>query len=387
MEKRVLLASHYVDGLRTAWEYWGFRVYESEKDLRSLDKEQTAASILEWKNKYNISVCFSINFYPNLAEGCHEMGIQYINLGQDCPQPALLHKSARYSSNYTFVFDYKEYKRLLGRGLNVYYLPLFTDCDSFDQCIWKDAGGSRDKWETDVAFVGNLYNDRDHGLYDEIAYLPPYLRGYLEALMTAQRKMWGVDLISESISEYAMALLIKYVKWDLGDRYEEGVYEVLTENMIGQKIAQLERKEACSYLAQNFNFRLYTGSDTSFDPLISNYGYVGYVTQMPLVFHYSKINIHIQSRSIPSGMSLRILDVLACEGFLLTNYQPEIGEYFTDGEELVIYYDFEDMYEKIRYYLVHEEERKRIAHAGYLKVKEEFNYMKGIGKILQIWGR
>ena len=162
-------------------------------------------------------------------------------------------------------------------------------------------------------------------------------------------------------------------------------YMVLVENMIGQKMAQMERKEVCTYLADHYDFRLYTRSDTSFNPNINNCGSVDYMTKMPLVFRYSKINIHIQSRSIPSGMSLRILDVLACEGFLLTNYQPEIDEYFTDGEELVIYYDFQDMYEKIEYYLEHEEERKRIAHAGYQKVKEEFSYVSGVKKILNIW--
>lgn len=386
MEKRILFASHYVDGLKRAWGYWGFQVYESEKNLEDSNKEQTVDYILDYKSRYDISVCFSINFYPDLAEACHELEIDYINWSWDCPQASLWHKAARYDGNYIFVFDYKQYERLSGRGLNAYYLPLSSDIDTFEQYIRKDGGASRTKWQTDVSFIGNFYNDAKHRLYDEIIYLPPYLRGYLEALMTAQRKMWGVDLISQSISEQVMDLLKRYVKWDLGGRYEEGVFEVLMENMIGQKITQTERMEACGYLARKFDFRLYTGSDTSFDPFISNYGYADYLTQMPLIFHYSRINIHIQSRSIPSGISLRILDVLACEGFLLTNYQPEIGEYFTDGEELVVYYDFEDMYDKIRYYLSHEEERKEIAHAGYLKVKEEFNYIKGVEKILQVWG-
>ena len=104
---------------------------------------------------------------------------------------------------------------------------------------------------------------------------------------------------------------------------------------------------------------------------------------MPLVFHYSKININITLRSITSGIPLLVMDILACEGFLLTNYQSEIAEYFEDGRELVIYENFEDMYEKIAYYLQHEDERKQIAHAGYEKVKEQFNYTRGIDKIVQ----
>ena len=130
----------------------------------------------------------------------------------------------------------------------------------------------------------------------------------------------------------------------------------------------------CSYLAKNFNFSLYSDCNTSFDPAIINKGHADYVSEMPLIFHYSKINIHVTIRSIPSGIALRVMDVLASEGFLLTNYQPEIAEYFEDGKELVMYSDFRDMYDKIAYYLEHEEERKAIAHAGYLKVRECFSY-------------
>ncbi len=386
MDDRILFASNYVDGLREAWEHWGYRVYEAKNDLEGLSLDELLVQIKNWKDETGISACFSINFHPNLAEACHEQKIDYINWGWDCPQAALWHKAAKYNTNYTFVFDYKQYTRLLGRGLdNVYYLTISPDIDTFDRCISQDAGSSEERWSADVAFVGNLYNDADHRLYDEIVYLPPYLKGYLEALMTVQSKMWGIDLISEAISEHVMGLMKQYVGWDLNNKYDDGVYEVLVENMIGQKMAQMERKEVCTYLADHYDFRLYTRSDTSFNPNINNCGSVDYMTKMPLVFRYSKINIHIQSRSIPSGMSLRILDVLACEGFLLTNYQPEIEEYFTDGEELVIYYDFQDMYEKIEYYLEHEEERKRIAHAGYQKVKEEFSYVSGVKKILNIW--
>ena len=81
---------------------------------------------------------------------------------------------------------------------------------------------------------------------------------------------------------------------------------------------------------------------------------------------------------------MRVMDILACGGFCLTNYQTEIAEYFEDGRDLVIYSDFQDMYKKIDYYLKNESERIRIAKNGNKKIKELFDINEGIGKILQM---
>jgi len=385
--KRILYDCHYVDGVTRAWKSYGFEVTEPDRKLDKLPKDILENELRNYKSKENVEYMFSFDFNPVLAEVCYELKLIYISWVLDCPHVSLWSKAAAYDTNRIFVFDLVQYKELLKRGLvNVWYQPICADIDSFDETISHDAGASRLTYGSDVAFVGNLYSDINHSLYDRISYLPPYTKGYLEALMKAQRKMWGVDLLGEAISGRVWKELKENVKWDLGERYESSAYEMMMTNIIGQKITQMERMEACSYLAEHFDFALYTGSDTSFDANIRNMGHADYLKEMPLIFNYSKINLHITLRSITSGMSLRVLDVLACGGFLLTNYQPEIAEYFIDGEDLVMYYSFEDMYEKIQYYLEHEDERAAIARAGYLKVKENFSYRNGIGYIVENLG-
>ena len=83
--------------------------------------------------------------------------------------------------------------------------------------------------------------------------------------------------------------------------------------------------------------------------------------------------MNITSKTIESGIPQRIFDILACEGFCITNYQSEIAEYFEEDNELVIYYDMQDLINKVEYYLANEEERKRIAENGYKKVNEAFS--------------
>ena len=371
--------------MQTAWMSYGFVCYEAMPGFTKFFFDEMKEILEEYKEKYGVQYVFSYNYIPDLAEACYEKGIYYISWTIDAPHVALWSKTTSYPTNRIFCFDAAQYQELADRGENnIWHLPLAADINYFTKTVQEDGEASKEKYASDAAFVGNLYTDTKHSLYDRIQYMPPYLSGYLEAIMYAQRQLWGIDLLKESISPKVWKLLENYVKCEWGEDYYAESYKQSIVTMLGQKLAQEERKEVCSYLARNFDFALYTGSDTSFDKAIQNRGYANYLTQMPLIFHYAKININVTSRTIPSGIPQRVLDVLACEGFLLTNYQPEIAQYFEDGKELVIYTDFRDMYQKISYYLVHDDERRVIAHRGYQKVKELFSYRRGVGKIVQV---
>ena len=55
---------------------------------------------------------------------------------------------------------------------------------------------------------------------------------------------------------------------------------------------------------------------------------------------------------------------------------------FVDGEDYVSYSDREDMLNKIKYYLEHEDERKMIAENGCRKVREEHTYTQRLSEII-----
>lgn len=74
----------------------------------------------------------------------------------------------------------------------------------------------------------------------------------------------------------------------------------------------------------------------------SSKGTVSYTAEMPDVFYRSKINLNLTLRSITSGIPLRA-DILGCGGFLLSNYQPELCEYFTPDVDFVYFNDMDDL--------------------------------------------
>lgn len=113
-------------------------------------------------------------------------------------------------------------------------------------------------------------------------------------------------------------------------------------------------------------------------------GYADYINQMPEIFYTSKVNLNITLRSILSGIPLRVIDVLGSHGFLLTNYQQELSEYFINGEDLVWFEDKEDLMDKTNFYLTHDKERQRIAENGNHKVQQNFTYTELLPKIFSI---
>ena len=57
-------------------------------------------------------------------------------------------------------------------------------------------------------------------------------------------------------------------------------------------------------------------------------------------------------------------------GFLISNYQEELAEYFVRDEDMVIYEGIEDAIEKISFYLEHDDIREKIARSGRTKTLE-----------------
>ncbi len=104
---------------------------------------------------------------------------------------------------------------------------------------------------------------------------------------------------------------------------------------------------------------------------------------MPKVFLFSKINLNFTSKPIRSGLPLRIWDILGAGGFLLTNFQSEIPEYFEVGKDLEAFASEEELVEKIRYYLAHDEEREEIARNGYQKAKEQYSLETRVRQMLE----
>ena len=313
---------------------------------------------------------FTMNFFPAIARACQEKGVLYLSWIWDCPHLTLYSKTAGYSCNRIFSFDLIQTQELLKRRVQAKYLPLAVNTDRLSTLI----GASQQREEEyQVSFVGSLKQEEgEEGILGRIRDMPEDLRGYIDGIVEAQLLIYGYDLIGECLSREKLLQLVRLAPITDPEDYETdkpGVYA----DWIRKKCTILERKRLLTEVASRFSLALASPQD----PGISGVQYLGlvdYATKMPLVFARSRINLNLTMRTIRHGIPLRVLDVLGAGGFLITNYQPDFDNYFTNGKELVWFESKEQLLELIDYYLRNEEERDRIAKEGQRRAAQIFNY-------------
>ena len=82
--------------------------------------------------------------------------------------------------------------------------------------------------------------------------------------------------------------------------------------------------------------------------------------------------------------SPRIFEAMACGAFVISDYQKDVFALFKDGQHLVGYKTTDELIEKIKYYLSHSKERKKIAENGRQEVLNNHKYIDRIKKLLSI---
>lgn len=396
----------------------GFALLGHEVDTIELEMTEKSVAgekiVAAFQNKFQSSSydgVVTVNYYPVISEICRIYRIPYLAWTVDCPVLELLSDTVKNPTNRLFCFDYRQYLEVSKYNPRcVFYLPLATNTGRWDRVIsqqkedseaGKSDNGSTSQvqhslllernpaddisdteegnnlWQSDISFVGSLYTEKCP--YDRLTNPPAYLKGYLEAVMNAQKHLYGAFLLEEALTEDVVHEFVNHVPdfYSAPERSRQDNRWIMATRYLGMKVTSMERLEIMEFLGNRFSVDLYTGSNTTGLP-VKNKGLVKTLTEMPLVFHNSRINLNLTCKSICSGVPQRIWDIMGAGGFVLTNYQPELEQYFKIGEEMEVFGSLEELEEKCHYYLEHEDKRKRIAERGYQLVKKKHNYVNRI---------
>lgn len=369
------------------FETLGFKVSQITTEItnKNLTWSESIKIVSKFLLNHPQDFVFSINFFPQLSEVCNIFHIRYVTWIVDSPVMELYTAPIKNSWNRVFIFDREQYNDIAPFNPTcVFHFPLAVNITQKQSVISNAASTMRNKFKSQVSFVGSLYTEKCP--FDKLKNASAYLMGYLDGIMTAQLKIYGSYLIDDVLPDSIVTEFKKCMP---------GFYQPLIENYltdrdivsqlyIGNKLSALERTQLFDILSKHFSVDLYTGSDTSNLPLINNRGFAKTLTEMPIIFHESKINLNITSKAIRSGVPLRVFDIFACEGFLLSNYQTELCELFEIGSDFDYYSSYEELLEKTAFYLKHEKLRKEMAHNAFEKVSQNYNYPLRLCQLMEL---
>ena len=420
---------------------FGFELVVYDKPCKHYTRDlELASDMIPYIHAQNVEAVISFNYFPMLSMICNTCQIPYYAWVYDCPHFTLYAKQIMLPCNHIGIFDREMVRRLQEtyHVPTVFHAPLAVDAEYFDRVIRAAGVKALAQYACDVSFVGSLYTD-EHNYYDvlgvaecgSVAESNSKAAGgsaeisgsmaaadsvtengnatsaSLDQALTRQCFDYQQDYLREALSlqENDTSVIMNKMKEHglmLGEDYFANPEDILIAAVLEKKVTVEERRILLEQIARmgisdfaqtdsdgrlrDFCFKLYTGSDTKNLLALDacNQGTVDYHTQMPLVFASSRINLNISLRSIHSGIPLRVLDIMACGGFVLSNWQPELAEYFTEGEEIALFESKDECMEKIAYYLSHEDKRREIAAAGKRKVQKLSSYEKGLERLFGV---
>jgi spore maturation protein CgeB len=333
-----------------------------------------------------IGAVFSYDYFPLISMICEINQIPYLSWIYDCPQYTLQSETLKSPCNQIFCFDESYARRIMEMGaVSCFHFPLAGVSRQLAQIEEKERKNPSlgKKYKCDISFVGNLYNEDKNRL--RRAGLSEYASGFVEGLVESQLMVYGYNFLKESMPEQLVKELVEKCGLFLGEGYRQDDVQMAAD-AVGMEVTGRERERTLDKISEKYPIHFYTSSKLPAGLIkenIKNMGYADYQKEMPFIFHNSRINLNITSRTIETGIPQRVFDILSCGGFCLTSYQPEIDQYFTDGEDLAMYTSLEELMDKAEYYLTHEKERSQIARNGHRRIREDFELKDKLAELLQ----
>ena len=387
-KKRIALYTWKVfnqEDIRDALEENGCIVDIYSEELRYTDKitgevEHDCDRLCRDLSGYD--AVFSLNFFSHLSNVCEKIGVKYIAWTIDSPLITLYDRAVYNDVNYIFIFDKVNYLEIKQMGVKkVFYLPLAVNEGRVSKLLQSDADERLLDIlnNSDITFVGSLY---ERNAYDDIySSLSPYLRGYFDSVLELALNCPEVDILSESLTVEVLEKLLASVDFKKDENAFSDLALVFRNTFLGFKLARMERIDRLNALSDYYRVSLFSDNHSEELGNTAQYGQVSYLEEMPYIFNKSKINLNMTIKNIRSGIPLRVWDVLGTGGFLLTNYQIEMSDFFND-DEIAIYGSREELLYQAEYFMKHEDERETMAANAHRKVKNMHTINHRVSEIL-----
>lgn len=318
---------------------------------------------------------FTFNYFPVVAIACKACKVPYVSWTYDSPFIQLYSKTLAFETNFVFVFDSNTVRELHAMGYNnVQYLPMAAAQDYYANLLKQ--GYNKKKYQSDVAFVGSLYNEDFHNPFRKMKEISGYYKGMIDGLLQAQKNIYGYNFLQEILAERQDLVEKIYELCPvtvLGDGLET-IEWVYANYYLSRQVTALDRCELLEKMAKQFQTCIYSPEKSNI-PDARNKSKVDYYMEAPFVYNNSKVNLNITLRSIQTGIPLRAFDIMGCGGLLLSNYQEDFLEYFEPDIDFVMYGSHEEALDKASYYIENETERDKIIQNSRNKIIAEHTYL------------
>ncbi len=310
----------------------GHIIFEFPKEIKDQDYDlEYLQDLVNFIDEKSIDMAWSIDYLPIISRVCSMKHKLYISWIIRESWNTLYSNTIKNSINYIFIGEEtiaeKFYKNNPG---HIFYLS---------------PGAAIKEVITIPETVGLWFLDVKYPIYYMKDESREYLKGYIRGMVEAQKRIHGYHFLPKLLSK-KLRIEIEGVlsEAERGKDYTKKAVSDMIDDFLCDTITKDERDEVVKLIEELGTYKIKND--------------------------ISQINVNITSRKWKTGIPYDILQIMGSGGFLITNYQYGMEEYFCIGDEIVVYEDNKDLIDKINYYMLHEEERNEIASKGKKKVEQ-----------------
>jgi spore maturation protein CgeB len=364
----------FVDSLSDALRSQGYAVYPFEARRQSLEELAHCAS------RVAPDLVASINFLPGLPEFCEQRELEYVCWEVD---PALDVPRISGPSQHAHIFTYRRENvaAFSHAGFShVEYLGLAADPKRRQPR--SSTGDEAEVYASPISFVGmSLVEnaERLRGLFLQLfSSWQPQDPGAAEELLTRVVEGQRRDFASFHVPELLDAAAPGWRAACLSAGRPDPAL------LVGELCAAEKR---LNYVADLAHHGLDVWGDEGWR-LTEAHGarYRGpakHEADLPRIYAASTINLDIGRIYQSDIVTMRIFDICACGGFVLAERSKELARLFELGVELESYATFDELREKVAYYLAHPEEARHVAQRGREAVLERHRIDQRVAHMLR----
>lgn len=358
-----------IDSYINAFNELGHNTMSIHYDTVLETREQVnafAAKFMEFKSDF--AVCYGFSAMPQINGSYffRKQGIPLIVLCFDNPFLGLtddLYNEIKSHPNLYHLFIWDSYYLDLFSRISPNCYPILHAADLNNN----DHGTSLNKIERDVAFVGSMTDGT--GLRNRRHKVSNPLNDLIDQAIL--KKLESPDLNTIEI--------IHSLKRTIGGiDYKNSQFNETRERFHKEVISPIYKEAQGFYryhiLNQLSDFKVHYYGNMKWDaPHILSHPPVEYGVNLSRLYRSTAINLDIPAMQSIFSVNNRVLDVGACEAFLLTEDRSDLSKISKNKEDYT-YSSIDELKEKIRFYLDNPEKRKRIAQTLFDSIKSGHTY-------------
>ena len=219
---------------------------------------------------------------------------------------------------------------------HVFFMPLATDPELFN-------APPATEWERPLSFVGSSMVQQVNEAWEKFAQTPEIiaaiLKAFEEGCVTRENFINGIDaVLPQEILQNRDASILRNIELCL-------IYEA-TRRQRAEMVLRLNPLD------------LEVRGDANWHSIASRVGgSVGYYDHLAPYYRSTAVNVNNTSLQMRFAVNQRVFDCPAAGGFLISDNQEDLTDFFDPEKEVVVYNSLEELEDKVQFYLAHPQER------------------------------